>query len=219
MNNNMNENNWAPIADSDDDLDQANKYFDNAARGDAVAVDVDEESDNASTTNATTKKAKVTPASGNKIGASRGPQYTIIEDYMICMAFITASEDSTAGASQKSATFKKKMYDFYIGNCKEQTKMDRSRISGMMQSTGRASPAAADDDDNDYDARSANAIYDRFKNIISFKCTKLLGVERTTARPSGFDDDKYQKLINHTFQVRFPKFGSADDICVCYKNG
>jgi hypothetical protein len=42
-----------------------------------------------------------------------GAGYTCTEDYLVCKAFIAASEDPFVGTAQKGKDFQKKMYEKY----------------------------------------------------------------------------------------------------------
>lgn len=44
----------------------------------------------------------------------------------------------------------------------------------------------------------------------------MYGVETITPRPSGYDNDKYEQLINHKFNERYKKFESANAKQYCY---
>ena len=74
-------------------------------------------------------------SSTTKQPSQRGPGYTIIEDLLICKAFIAASEDPILGTSQKGKDFKKTMHERYKYLLREQAQMDQVNYSRASQST------------------------------------------------------------------------------------
>jgi hypothetical protein len=198
-------NNEPDIEDSDveDDIacDNATNFLNK------VPVAVDQDATTTTTNATTTKKARVTPATANKVVSQRGIAYSVIEDYMISVAFITASEDAIAGVSQKSHTFKEKMYktrELLI----EQVRMEILRMNNVP---GTISPLH-----KGYDKQSSKTIHDRFKAHISLRCTKMMGVEKSNPMRSGHDIKSHEKMINFTFNQRHKNLGPAEDVRVYY---
>jgi hypothetical protein len=142
---------------------------------------------------------------------ARGVAYTPIEDYMICTAFIAASEDAIHGVSQKGKHFQETMYRFFLENLLEQESMEAQRMNRPNMTFISPLPQG-----KVYEKRSANAIHERFK-AISLKCSKLFGTESSTKRPSGYDDDRFEKLVNFQFNNRWSvRCGPAEEVRYCY---
>jgi hypothetical protein len=136
----------------------------------------------------------------------RGSGFTKTEDLLVCKAFIAASEDSQCGASQKIAQFKQKMWSCYSTLLEEQERMDCARVNGRL-SNGIITV---------YDRRNGVTLLRRFKDVLSYRCSKFLGVEETTPMESGWNAEKHYKACKHTYENRFPRLGNPDDFHLCY---
>ena len=59
----------------------------------------------------------------------RGSRYTRTEDYLVCKAFIAASEDPFVGTAQKGKDFRKKIHEKYRELLSQQSHLDRLNYS------------------------------------------------------------------------------------------
>jgi hypothetical protein len=136
------------------------------------------------------------------VNGKRGPGYTQVEDLMICKAFIIVSEDSTVGAGQKGAVFKMKMHAKYISILKEQHTYERTLLDTSSSSITRDGYAQVGISGIPFHDRSPDSIYSRFKDKISPEVSKFLGIEDTTDKPSGNNDEDYVKVCMELFFKR-----------------
>jgi hypothetical protein len=97
------------------------------------------------------------------------------------------------------------MFTIYNLFLNEQEKRDNQRLS----SHSIASAALV------HERRSPDAIYDRFK-LVSYKCSKLLGVEKTTVLESGWDNIKFDVAVAFHLEQKWTKLGSTADIRLCF---
>jgi hypothetical protein len=136
---------------------------------------------------------------------SRGRNYSPFENSCIAMAFAKASENSTNGANMRSEDFQEKMYTYYSGLIHEQEHRDKFRQECMSSSIG---PML-------YESRSASAIYSHFRDNISPRVSKFIGVEKTITIQSGSNaEDEYQQC-KEAFSKRYPKLGNFDNYRLC----
>jgi hypothetical protein len=112
---------------------------------------------------------------------SKGPNFTPIEDFELCRAFVAASEDANVGTDQKSADFKLKMFEYY---CKF--------INEYNDNFGSS-----------YVLRQGHSNYQRFKKISKF-ALKWIGIEESAGDPPSGDTEKilWLKGIRDTFLER-----------------
>jgi hypothetical protein len=101
--------------------------------------------------------------------------FTKTEDLLICKAFVAASEDSQVGAYQKPSVFKVTFWKAYVRLLEEQERMDCIRVNGCVKD--KLLPV--------YDRRNGNTLHCRFKDNLSFRCSKLFGIEESTPLESG----------------------------------
>jgi hypothetical protein len=71
--------------------------------------------------------------------------------------------------------------------------MDRLRVNGQVQ----------DGIINVYDRRNGVTIFCCFKDVLSYKCSKFLGVEATTTMESGWNNDTHYQACKHIFEIDF----------------
>jgi len=76
-------------------------------------------------------------ASGNAATEKRvrGTGFCAIEDFMICKAFMAASEDSVVGANQHGKDFKKQMHNSYKEILAAQLALDKTTYQSSSSST------------------------------------------------------------------------------------
>ena len=111
----------------------------------------------------------------------RGAGYTPLENLLICKAFISASEDPILGASQKGKLFKKTMHESFVTLLEQQETYDRVMLAQVSQGT-RVAVGEGLIGSGNYDRRTIDSIYDRFKMKISCDVSKFLGVMDTTPK-------------------------------------
>ena len=160
-------------------------------------------------------ESKSTMAS-NPTGSRRSPGYTKKEDLLNCKAFIIASEDPIVGTSQKGKDFKEKHHREYVRLLSEQERIDQLQYNqGSETFREMAGPPVV------FNKRLPDSVYNRFKDHISHRVLKFIGVEETTERESGTDDEQYFDLCNTVYKKRYPSLGSFTDLRVCkeYLNG
>jgi hypothetical protein len=182
--------------DSDDeDCDNATLYLDGIVATNPPVV--------------TAAKTKAAEKAAKKKAGTRAGAYTPIEDVLICKAFIAASEDSNLGTSQKGKKFMDTMYTFFLQELKQHEIIAGASVSRHYASNTVVTPKGGK---GAFHERSANAIYEQFKKV-SAKATKFLGVETTTVRPSGCDDDQFNAIVDFNFDKRLSDIhGKAEEI-------
>jgi hypothetical protein len=140
----------------------------------------------------------------------RGTGYTRNEDLIVCKLFIAASEDALNGTSQKGYVFKLKMHLFFVQYLVEQEQLDALRYSSTLKlSTDLENIPPV------YDRRNSHSIYTRFKEILSARVSKFLGVEKTTLMESGWDKERFYMAVKYNFEQKWPRLGNPDDIRHC----
>ena len=92
---------------------------------------------------------------------ARGAGYTRTEDYLVCKAFIAASEDPFVGTSQKGKDFRKKMHEKYKEPLTQQVRFDQLKYSSATADARLLIPEPAV-----YEARNPESLYSRFKSAI-----------------------------------------------------
>jgi hypothetical protein len=141
----------------------------------------------------------------------RAAGFTKVEDYLVCRSFVAASEDPLKGTSQKGKTFKLTMYNQYVGFVRRQLAKDQTdyaRISCSVQAE-LGEPQV-------YPARSGDSIYTRWRDQISPRCCKFLGIEETFEPPSGVSDpETIYDAIKEIFEHRHPEWKNFDDYRQC----
>ena len=143
-------------------------------------------------------------------GSKRGPGYTKKEDLLNCKAFIIASEDPIVGTSQKGKDFKDKHHREYVRLLSEQERINQLQYTqGSETFREMAGPPII------FNKRSPDSLYNRFKDHIAHRVLKFIGVEETTERESGSDDEKFFDLCNTIFKKRYPALGSFTDLRAC----
>lgn len=131
----------------------------------------------------TTEAMAVAAAAANDLAKrKRGPNFTVNEDVLICMAFVAASEDAAVGTNQKSADFKKRVHELYIAL--------------VTDSNNKAKTT--------YNFRTALSVFNRFKRL-SKLVLKFIAVEEMSQKPSGDNGEElYAQLCRKTFIDRYP---------------
>jgi hypothetical protein len=158
------------------------------------------DNENAQTTQVATQASK------------RGPGFSLVENLLICKAFIAASEDPIVGRSQKGKVFQAKMYKVYSKMIENQAVYDKTM---MAQASGitRDAYSATLTGTGLYPVRKEGSIHDRFVRKISPEVCKFMGVLDTTDKESGKnDDDHYQQCLT-IYQQRY---GHSFDYADCY---
>jgi hypothetical protein len=146
------------------------------------------------------------------VASKRGPGFTLVENLIICKAFIAASEDPIAGRAQKGKVFKHKMFVHYQLMIDNQATYDKTMLQQASAATKQAyagSLLAA----GSYPARKEESIFDRFVRKISPEVCKYLGVCDTTDIESGQTEDDHQKNCLEIFQQRY---GRTFEFEECY---
>jgi hypothetical protein len=124
---------------------------------------------------------------------------------MIGKAFTATSEGAIVVTSPKGKLFKYKMFNIYSILLKEQELWDNQQLSSTPSTV--AAPV--------YESCSPHAIHDRFK-LMSHKCSKRHGCEKTTAMESDWDKVNFNAVVDYHLEQKWPKLGSKADIRVCY---
>jgi len=159
------------------------------------------------------------PYKGNIAGSkanNHGSGFTLVEDLLLCKAFIAASEDPTKGVSQKGSTFKKTMHEYYVTLLNEQEKLDKMAYQGSSSITctflEETQPAVV------YARRTPDSCFTRFKATVSHRVQKFLAIESTMKYESGWNDEDFYNSCKAAYVNRYPKFGNPDDIkqCITY---
>jgi hypothetical protein len=144
--------------------------------------------------------------------SKRGPGFSLVENVLVCKAFIVASEDPIVGRSQKGKVFKTKMFKTYSTMIENQTTYDRTMMS-QASGTTRQAYSGQFVGTGHYPVRKENGIYERFIKKIAPEVCKFMGVLDTTPKDSGTnDDDHYQNCLT-IFRQRY---GHAFDFEACY---
>jgi hypothetical protein len=112
----------------------------------------------------------------NKKGGGRGPSYTKTEDLLVCKAFISASEDSQVGTSQKGKAFAAKMLKTYHELLVEQECCEAQRLSGQGITTIRATVYYRRNRMAIYVTRFQYFAYCRYRCANNFICSFILMV-------------------------------------------
>ena len=142
--------------------------------------------------------------------AARGAGFTVVEDLVVCKAFIAASEDPIKGTSQKGNTFVATMYSSYLVLIQEQEARDRAdyaRTSTVIREE-QLPPQV-------YSRRNGLSIFKRFKLNISPRVMKFIAIEKVTKMESGWDEEMYYNACKSSFANRYPKWGNFDDLRMC----
>jgi len=66
-----------------------------------------------------------------------------------------------------------------------------------------------------YEERNPDSIYYRFKDTLSLRITKFLGLEVQTQQVSGFDKEQFHQKCKLIFEKHCPTFGNFDDMHLC----
>jgi hypothetical protein len=122
----------------------------------------------------------------------RGTSYSKDEDLLVCKSFISTSESSLNGTSQKGKVFRESIYECYL-----------TMLSKLDHQTGKT-----------HDQRSPKAVYNRWLTIAKH-CTKILNVKRHTPPRSGQNDDDYENLIIDHCKHRYSF--NAKEYIDCFK--
>jgi hypothetical protein len=142
--------------------------------------------------------------------AARGAGFTVVEDLVVCKAFIAASEDPIKGTSQKGHTFVATMHNSYVVFIQEQEARDRAdyaRASSVLRAE-QPLPQV-------YSRRNGLSIYKRFKLNISPRVMKFIAIEKVTKMESGWDDEMFYDTCKSSYSKRHPKWGNFDDLRRC----
>jgi hypothetical protein len=148
----------------------------------------------------------------------RGAGYSKAEDLLICKAFISRSEDSIVGYSQKGKDFKVGMHRDYkellAGQSELQAHNNYASSSVAFcalhgpQATGCNLPIT-------YPERTADSIYARFKDIITPRVIHFLAIEEPLPRDTGMSSNDHFQLCKAVYTKRFPKHGNFDNFREC----
>jgi hypothetical protein len=110
-------------------------------------------------TSGSTEVAKEPPKS------NRGTGFTLVEDLLLCKAFIAASEDPIRGVSQKGAVFKAMMHEHYKTLLHEQENLDKITYQGSSSTTHtfleETQPPTI------YSRHTPDSCFTRFKSTVS----------------------------------------------------
>ena len=143
--------------------------------------------------------------------AARGAGFTVVEDLVVCKAFIAASEDPIKGTSQKGHTFVlATMHNSYVVLIQKQEARDRAdyaRASSVLRAE-QPLPQV-------YSRRNGLSIYKRFKLNISPRVMKFIAIEKVTKMESGWDDEMFYDTCKSSYSKRHPKWGNFDDLRRC----
>lgn len=142
----------------------------------------------------------------------RGPNYSTVEDLLICKAFITTSEDPIHGTSQRGKTFKENMHKNYLARLKEQVAYEKNILSSSSAAT-RSEYQSNGFTGLPYKSRTANSIYDRFKTKISGDTMKYCGIYEMTERGSGTNEEDFRETCLAIFARRT---GNVFDFLKCW---
>lgn len=162
-----------------------------------------------STSAAASTMADLSNTNGGK-KPTRSKGYTKIEDLLVSKAWVATSEDPIAGANQKGHVFKHTMILNYNVCLDEQKQVDRNLYSRASTATREGTTA-----NKVYPERNAQSIYTRFKDIISHRVSKFIGIEMTTDMASGENKEDYYNRCNLIFMKRYPNLGNFDDFREC----
>ena len=141
---------------------------------------------------------------------ARGAGYTRTEDYLVCKAFIAASEDPFVGTSQKGKDFRKKMHEKYKELLTQQVRLDQLKYSSATADARLLIPEPAV-----YEARNPESLYSRFKDTLSLRIMKFLAIEGQTQQDSGSSMEQFYQKCKLIFEKRYPSFGNFDDLRLC----
>jgi hypothetical protein len=122
-----------------------------------------------------------------KATKSRGPNFSLVEDVLICQAYIAASEDPIVGNKSGSADFSEKLADMYrvlVG-----AHVERERL--LWKNKERRGSNASSSDVEEFQApafsfieRNGVGLWRRYR-VIGHDCIKLFGIEETHQAKSG----------------------------------
>ena len=142
--------------------------------------------------------------------AMRGRGYTRIEDLLACKAFISASEDSVKGTSQKGKEFKSTLHASYKLLLREQLIADKLKwnSASIVQKEVLTEPQV-------YDDRTPDSVYSRLKDTIFPRVMKFLGIEETTLQQSGSNAKNFYQKCKAVFEKRYPAMGNPDTFPLC----
>jgi len=104
--------------------------------------------------------------------SKRGPQFTTIEELMVCKAYIKASEDSIHGSKQKIMLFKAQLQIAYNGIKKDQEEEDAREAA----KPSHLKPAGCTVAMVSYPERTGSSIYQLFTKKISPVVIKYMAV-------------------------------------------
>ena len=141
---------------------------------------------------------------------ARGAGYTGMEDYLVCKAFIAASEDPFVGTSQKEKDFWKKMHEKYKELLSQQVYLDQLNYSSATADARLLIPEPAV-----YEAQNPESLYSRFKDTLSLRIMKFLAIEGQTQQDSGSNLEQFYQKCKLIFEKCYPSFGNFDDLRLC----
>ena len=118
--------------------------------------------------------------------AARGAGFTVMEDLVVCKAFIAASEDPIKGTSQKGHTFVATMHNLYVVLIQELEARDRADYARGSSVLRAEQPLP-----QVYSRRNGLSIYKRFKLNISPRVMKFIAIEKVTKMESGWDEEMF----------------------------
>ena len=151
----------------------------------------------------------VNPTLEKQAKRTRGSGFTKTEDLLICKSFIAASEDAVLGTSQKVSLFRVSMHTYYEKCLQEQEQLNQIRYQHYNHNGIESNTVMV------YSRRKPDSIYSRFKDHISPRVTKFLGVKKTVLKESGWDDQMHYQAVKLTYEQRYDKLGNPDDFIAC----
>lgn len=143
----------------------------------------------------------------------RGSAYTKTEDLLICKAFIQRSEDPIVGNSQKGKDFKEGMHHDYKDLIARRLVRDANIFASSSAATREAYGQVGCN--SLYPERTADSIFSRFKDTISPRVMKFIGIEETLPRQSGSCPEDHYTACRTVYAKRFPRHGNFDDFREC----
>ncbi len=137
---------------------------------------------------------------------ARGAGYTRTEDYLVCKAFIAASEDPFIGTTQKG----KDLHEKYKKLLSQQVRLDQLKYS-FATADARLLISELDI----YKAQNPDSLYSRFKDTFSLRTMEFLAIEGQTQRDSSSNLEQFYQKCKLIFEKCYPSFGNFDDLWLC----
>lgn len=144
---------------------------------------------------------------------NRGRNYTRVEDMMVSKAFIEASEDPRVGNSQTGTIFKATVFEIYNRRRLEQCAMDVEQYQNSSKGLEQAMMEinGGFNSPTQYPEHNVTSVTERWKRYISPRVSKFMGIEATSPRESGSNDEGLYRLCSEHYIRRY-SLGSFDDL-------